>query len=620
MSRSKARVAEAYWSSGWSTAAWIVPLRLFAKATLSPAFEVIKVRAQAAGLRDQLVEVGFRETSAVHRGGASLRGARPDELPRVRHQARAFLKRAQDGVHQVIRVQIRVEDERALVPDMGAQILDVGEQLLEFRIADFRREFRNLCFQVLPRRAENAQSLGGIHPVADPGIHLAQGVDQAIDVGLAGRIVLHGKWFFLEVGAGQGTCLRQYFVKGVQGGEVIDSVDFQLGSVDLILDPGVKEIQDEPEWQREEQADQCELLRESQQIEQANGRGKPCSRYPASGHLRGESSSRRTGKQGLHRAEAVGGRKRNRLLRPASRAGPGRHENRIDAGWNRVDIRRMIRRVLLTLVALCSLASAQAGKDRIRPGRGPFCSRPPRLPKSFQISLEDVPAPAVAPTPEEPKRTPDEIVGTFFEALKADHVNTAYDTLKSEFAMSDRGEDEAKGMRAQTQKALDAYGPVLSYELVHEEKLGTHLLRRTYLLAGQTLPLRWKFYFYKAGRPLESDRPAHRRRDRGVVRRPTCQTRQMTVLAPAARFLQFVRFSHTIFAMPFALGAMFVAADGLPSARTFSLVVLAMVFARTAAMTFNRVADWEIDQRNPRTDGRHRLASRGEAIAGCVVS
>jgi 4-hydroxybenzoate polyprenyltransferase len=86
------------------------------------------------------------------------------------------------------------------------------------------------------------------------------------------------------------------------------------------------------------------------------------------------------------------------------------------------------------------------------------------------------------------------------------------------------------------------------------------------------------------------------------------------------RFLSFIRFSHTIFALPFALGSMFVAAHGLPSFRVFVLVVLAMVFARTAAMTFNRLADWEIDKRNPRTAGRHKLVSKPVAIGACVVS
>jgi 4-hydroxybenzoate polyprenyltransferase len=87
-----------------------------------------------------------------------------------------------------------------------------------------------------------------------------------------------------------------------------------------------------------------------------------------------------------------------------------------------------------------------------------------------------------------------------------------------------------------------------------------------------------------------------------------------------ANFLKFIRFSHTIFAMPFALGAMLVAARGWPGWRLCALIVLCMVFARSAAMCFNRVADWEIDKRNPRTAGRHRLLSRPLAIAATVAS
>jgi 4-hydroxybenzoate polyprenyltransferase len=87
-----------------------------------------------------------------------------------------------------------------------------------------------------------------------------------------------------------------------------------------------------------------------------------------------------------------------------------------------------------------------------------------------------------------------------------------------------------------------------------------------------------------------------------------------------ARLLRFVRFSHTIFALPFALGAMFVAARGWPAWETVALIVLAMIFARTAAMTFNRLADWQIDQRNPRTVERHRLISHTAAIVLLVVT
>ena len=91
-------------------------------------------------------------------------------------------------------------------------------------------------------------------------------------------------------------------------------------------------------------------------------------------------------------------------------------------------------------------------------------------------------------------------------------------------------------------------------------------------------------------------------------------------MGPVGRVLTFIRFSHTVFALPFALGALFVAARGWPAWRLLGLVIVEMVFARTAAMTFNRVADWEIDKLNPRTAGRHKLVSRGAAIALLVVS
>src|ERR1700732_4179142 len=76
------------------------------------------------------------------------------------------------------------------------------------------------------------------------------------------------------------------------------------------------------------------------------------------------------------------------------------------------------------------------------------------------------------------------------------------------------------------------------------------------------------------------------------------------------RFLRLIRFSHTVFALPFALGALVVAANGLPSLWTLILVLACMVCARTAAMLFNRWVDWSLDQRNPRTATRHLLLPR----------
>ncbi len=71
------------------------------------------------------------------------------------------------------------------------------------------------------------------------------------------------------------------------------------------------------------------------------------------------------------------------------------------------------------------------------------------------------------------------------------------------------------------------------------------------------------------------------------------------------KYLELVRFSHSLFAMPFALASMLLAAGGLPSFKTFLLIVLAMVLNRNVAMAFNRLVDAKIDAGNPRTQKRH---------------
>ena len=86
------------------------------------------------------------------------------------------------------------------------------------------------------------------------------------------------------------------------------------------------------------------------------------------------------------------------------------------------------------------------------------------------------------------------------------------------------------------------------------------------------------------------------------------------------RFLRLIRFSHTIFALPFALGALDRGGERLAAFRKFLLVVVCMVFARTAAMLFNRLVDWSLDQRNPRTASRHLLISKPAALVLLAVS
>ena len=74
--------------------------------------------------------------------------------------------------------------------------------------------------------------------------------------------------------------------------------------------------------------------------------------------------------------------------------------------------------------------------------------------------------------------------------------------------------------------------------------------------------------------------------------------RKLTVM------LEMIKFKHTVFAMPFALMGAFLAERGFPSIRVFFWVVIAMVGARTAAMTFNRIVDRRFDAANPRTAKR----------------
>ena len=68
--------------------------------------------------------------------------------------------------------------------------------------------------------------------------------------------------------------------------------------------------------------------------------------------------------------------------------------------------------------------------------------------------------------------------------------------------------------------------------------------------------------------------------------------------------LSMIRFSHSVFALPFALFSLFLAAEGWPSGRVLLWVLAAMVAARSAAMGMNRLADRRFDAANPRTANR----------------
>lgn len=102
-------------------------------------------------------------------------------------------------------------------------------------------------------------------------------------------------------------------------------------------------------------------------------------------------------------------------------------------------------------------------------------------------------------------------------------------------------------------------------------------------------------------------------------------------------FFKLIRFSHTIFAMPFALGVYFLLVkEEIINLNTddkniftqieyfFNLkllkLILTLIFARTGAMLFNRWVDWEIDKKNTRTQYRHKLLSKNTILISLISS
>lgn len=74
--------------------------------------------------------------------------------------------------------------------------------------------------------------------------------------------------------------------------------------------------------------------------------------------------------------------------------------------------------------------------------------------------------------------------------------------------------------------------------------------------------------------------------------------------------LEMIQFEHTVFALPFALMGAVLAKGGIPGGGTMLWILLAMVSARSAAMTFNRLVDQAYDSRNPRTSSRPLVTRR----------
>ena len=88
-------------------------------------------------------------------------------------------------------------------------------------------------------------------------------------------------------------------------------------------------------------------------------------------------------------------------------------------------------------------------------------------------------------------------------------------------------------------------------------------------------------------------------------------------------YLRMIRFSHSIFALPFAFTGAIIAAGGIPSLRQIVWITIAMVGARSGAFGLNRIIDRKIDKANPRTSNRELptgVITLSEATLFTIVS
>ncbi len=91
-----------------------------------------------------------------------------------------------------------------------------------------------------------------------------------------------------------------------------------------------------------------------------------------------------------------------------------------------------------------------------------------------------------------------------------------------------------------------------------------------------------------------------------------------TLLKKAGIWARMIKLEHSVFALPFAYMGAFWSAEGWPGWRTFVFLTLAMIAIRSFAMTFNRIADLDFDEKNPRTRDRPLVTGAISTKDACV--
>jgi hypothetical protein len=118
--------------------------------------------------------------------------------------------------------------------------------------------------------------------------------------------------------------------------------------------------------------------------------------------------------------------------------------------------------------------------------------------KRYSFSNESDSPASTTPAAPSSSMDPAAALSRFFEALKADQLETAYSGLVKNTIIAARPEN-VEQLKEKTRTAIDNFGPVRGYEVVETLEVGKSLYRHTCISLNEDLPLRWRFYFYRSG-------------------------------------------------------------------------------------------------------------------------
>jgi len=155
---------------------------------------------------------------------------------------------------------------------------------------------------------------------------------------------------------------------------------------------------------------------------------------------------------------------------------------------------------------LCLLLLTATAVSFAQEKKTPRTDRGSTAPAATPVPARAVQAPAPAPAPmvtisaSSPINDdlPTQMAADFFASLKKGQIDDAYATLTKGSKTIEKPED-LRILKQKTKEAIEVFGAIIGYELVETKRIGTHLMRRTYLSLGDEFPLRWRFYFYEAG-------------------------------------------------------------------------------------------------------------------------